>query len=429
MNVEQCVRKAKGVKPNVLQSLYYQDYLECLKQNSSVMGTQYHFHSHGHNVYTEQVSKVALSSNDETGQGVNIAGYVRPDKVSTLPSQPHYLPATPSATHQLHDCLPPKLAPQQPRDLTTICCCEGLPSSMDIPDCDVTEIDTNTRPLKTYTQVMEQAVTQQHYGERKKNGLKPTLGRSTLQASAKGKTPSGKTHLGEFHTPGDHEWKTPPEGKTHPGEAPQPLNHPTASTASSSRPVNTFAASADAPNTLPSSLHLLSHLNLPPDSTRHHLCSSQHPQNSSACIYQTVNTSTCSLHTFNNKIYKYSQHHSLQHPPCRTLTPQCPPEQPFESPAHSQSVRGEGQGKTHSRRGRGITHPGLYPGHTEISLGANWRIPQHSSAHCHYLQERRYFPTMRSTPDGMHHTSHSVSLVTGSTAEALVSSQTCVPVP
>ncbi|KAJ8890444.1 hypothetical protein PR048_009953 [Dryococelus australis] len=61
---EQCIRKAKGVKPNVLQSLRYKDYRNCLKNGTRVLGTQYQFHLYAHKVYTEHVTKVVLSVMD-----------------------------------------------------------------------------------------------------------------------------------------------------------------------------------------------------------------------------------------------------------------------------------------------------------------------------------------------------------------------------
>ncbi|KAJ8898034.1 hypothetical protein PR048_003394 [Dryococelus australis] len=58
---EQCIHKAKGVKPNMLQSLRYEDYLDCLENCTRVMGTQFLFHSHAYQVYTKYVTKVVLS--------------------------------------------------------------------------------------------------------------------------------------------------------------------------------------------------------------------------------------------------------------------------------------------------------------------------------------------------------------------------------
>ncbi|KAJ8884102.1 hypothetical protein PR048_015959 [Dryococelus australis] len=75
---EQCVPKAKGVKPNMLQYLRFGDYVDCLNQNSRVMGNQYHFRLCCHEVYLERVTKVALSSDDDKM-------FVGPDNVSTLP--------------------------------------------------------------------------------------------------------------------------------------------------------------------------------------------------------------------------------------------------------------------------------------------------------------------------------------------------------
>ncbi|KAJ8878497.1 hypothetical protein PR048_019075 [Dryococelus australis] len=58
---EQCICTAKGVKSNVLQSLRYEDYRDCLENCTRVLGTQYQLRSHAHEVYTESVTKVVLS--------------------------------------------------------------------------------------------------------------------------------------------------------------------------------------------------------------------------------------------------------------------------------------------------------------------------------------------------------------------------------
>ncbi|KAJ8889448.1 hypothetical protein PR048_008947 [Dryococelus australis] len=55
---------SKGMKSNVLQSLLYEDYLECVMQYSRVMGTQFDLRLRTHDIFTESIAKVAFSSND-----------------------------------------------------------------------------------------------------------------------------------------------------------------------------------------------------------------------------------------------------------------------------------------------------------------------------------------------------------------------------
>ncbi|XP_063223272.1 uncharacterized protein LOC134531497 [Bacillus rossius redtenbacheri] len=71
-------RKAKEIKASALRSLLFPQYLECLLQNSRVLATQHHFRSRGHTVFTERVTKVALSSGDDKR-------WLSEDGVSTLP--------------------------------------------------------------------------------------------------------------------------------------------------------------------------------------------------------------------------------------------------------------------------------------------------------------------------------------------------------
>ena len=58
--------KAKGTKKCVIkQRLKFNDYKDCLLNNEIILKPQQRFTSEAHNVYTEEVSKIALSSNDD----------------------------------------------------------------------------------------------------------------------------------------------------------------------------------------------------------------------------------------------------------------------------------------------------------------------------------------------------------------------------
>ena len=59
-------KKAKGTKKCVIKRMskfpYYKD---CLLNNEIILKSQQRFKSERHNVYTEEVNKIALSSNDD----------------------------------------------------------------------------------------------------------------------------------------------------------------------------------------------------------------------------------------------------------------------------------------------------------------------------------------------------------------------------
>ena len=44
---------------------YINDYKDCLLNNETVLKSQQRFKSEGHEVYTEEINKIALSSNDD----------------------------------------------------------------------------------------------------------------------------------------------------------------------------------------------------------------------------------------------------------------------------------------------------------------------------------------------------------------------------
>ena len=60
------MKKAKGVKRCVIKRrLIFENYKDPLFNNKTIMQPQVRFKSDHHNVYTEQVNKIALSSNDD----------------------------------------------------------------------------------------------------------------------------------------------------------------------------------------------------------------------------------------------------------------------------------------------------------------------------------------------------------------------------
>ena len=59
-------KKAKGTKKCVIKRrLIFSDYKDCLLHNETMLKSQQRFKSEKHDVYTEEVHKIALSSNDD----------------------------------------------------------------------------------------------------------------------------------------------------------------------------------------------------------------------------------------------------------------------------------------------------------------------------------------------------------------------------
>ena len=59
-------KKAKGTKKCVIkQKLMFENYKDCLFNNKTVYRSQERFKSYNHDVYTEEVNKIALSNNDD----------------------------------------------------------------------------------------------------------------------------------------------------------------------------------------------------------------------------------------------------------------------------------------------------------------------------------------------------------------------------
>ena len=59
-------KKAKGTKKCVIkQEIIFKNYTDCLLNNKNVYRSQQRFKSCNHDVYTEEVNMIALSSNDD----------------------------------------------------------------------------------------------------------------------------------------------------------------------------------------------------------------------------------------------------------------------------------------------------------------------------------------------------------------------------
>ena len=59
-------KKAKGTKKCVIKRrLKFNDFKNCLLNNETVLKSQQRFKSERHDVYTEEINKIALSSNDD----------------------------------------------------------------------------------------------------------------------------------------------------------------------------------------------------------------------------------------------------------------------------------------------------------------------------------------------------------------------------
>ena len=59
-------KKAKGTRKCVIKNiLKFSDYKDCLLNNEIMLKSQQRFKSEAHNVYTEEINKIALSNNDD----------------------------------------------------------------------------------------------------------------------------------------------------------------------------------------------------------------------------------------------------------------------------------------------------------------------------------------------------------------------------
>ena len=60
------VKKSKGTKKCIIKrELMFENYKDCLFNNKIILKSWQRFKSDHHNVYTEEINKIALSSNDD----------------------------------------------------------------------------------------------------------------------------------------------------------------------------------------------------------------------------------------------------------------------------------------------------------------------------------------------------------------------------
>ena len=59
-------KKAKGTKKCMIKGMVkFDDYKKCILNSEVILKSQQRFKSKGHDVYTENINKIALSSNDD----------------------------------------------------------------------------------------------------------------------------------------------------------------------------------------------------------------------------------------------------------------------------------------------------------------------------------------------------------------------------
>ena len=59
-------KKTKGTKQCVIKRIFkFNDYEDCILNNKIILKSQQRFQSDHHNIFTEQINKIALSSNDD----------------------------------------------------------------------------------------------------------------------------------------------------------------------------------------------------------------------------------------------------------------------------------------------------------------------------------------------------------------------------
>ena len=60
------LKKPKGTKKCIMKRIIkFNDYKNCLFKNEIILKSQQRFKSEAHNVYTEEINKIALSSDDD----------------------------------------------------------------------------------------------------------------------------------------------------------------------------------------------------------------------------------------------------------------------------------------------------------------------------------------------------------------------------
>ena len=66
MDNDSKVKKSKGTKKCVIKrQLMFENYTNCLSNDKVILKSQQRFKSDNHKVYTQEVNKIALSSNDD----------------------------------------------------------------------------------------------------------------------------------------------------------------------------------------------------------------------------------------------------------------------------------------------------------------------------------------------------------------------------
>ena len=72
-------KKAKGTRKCIIKrEITFENYTDCLVNNKNVYRSQHRFKSYNHDVYTEEVNKIALSANDDKRRQTY-------DKITTYP--------------------------------------------------------------------------------------------------------------------------------------------------------------------------------------------------------------------------------------------------------------------------------------------------------------------------------------------------------
>ena len=67
------IKNTKGTKKCVIKrQLMFENYKDCLFNYKIMLKSQQRFKSDHHKVYTEDINKIALSSNDDNSNDVNI---------------------------------------------------------------------------------------------------------------------------------------------------------------------------------------------------------------------------------------------------------------------------------------------------------------------------------------------------------------------
>ena len=64
-------KKAKGTKKYVIKrQVMFKNYKDCQSNDKTILKSQQQFKSDCHNVYTEQINKIALSSNNDKNSNI-----------------------------------------------------------------------------------------------------------------------------------------------------------------------------------------------------------------------------------------------------------------------------------------------------------------------------------------------------------------------